>query len=905
MNHMNVQWYNKSSIWLGVFLIVLFYALNASADISKPPLAKKGRLDLREWSFKEKGNIRLDGEWEFYPGVLLMPEDFIKKQIKKTPVYFPVPGLWNGHTADGAPLPAHGYATYRLMIRLNAVGKILGLQQKRMGTAYRLWVNDTLVISNGKVGPSADTMIPQFLPCIGLFFCQADQIQIVLQVSNFYHKKGGVWNPVKLGLSNQIEKSRERTLGFDLFLFGSILIMAFYHFVLFILNRKEKSTLYFGIFCTLVCIRIMVTGQAFLINWFPGVSWEIANKLEYISYYLLVPVFVVFIGSLFRKTIPPRLARIAVWIGWTATLFVLATPGRIFTYSLIYYQAYSLVIMVLSFIYVTLRLKTRNKELMIFYLGLVAPLLSGVNDILYHNQLIFTGDLFPLGLFVFIFCQSILLSIRFSQSFAWAEREKREKIVAVKANQAKSKFLANMSHELRTPLNAVIGFAQIMTQSRTLPAKHQENAKIIQSSGNHLLTLINQVLDLSKIEAGQMTLNSEMFDLSGMLDEIADMFRLKAGSKGISLSLEKEYKLPKTVLCDETKLRQVLINLIGNAVKFTEKGGVILSIKAKIPKPHKCRLYFTVKDTGPGISEAERENLFKAFSQTEAGLKAREGSGLGLPISRAFVQRMGGDIIVKSKKGEGACFIFDVKADIPEDALVKNSARKEHIIKGPVPGQKTFRVLIVDDEKNNRLLLKNILEKVGCRTREANTGIAAVKTCMEWSPDIVFMDIRMPEMDGYSTTREIRAQAGKSTPVIIALSASVFEDEREKIQNVGFDDFIRKPYRQEQIAKALEDHLGFQFIYESPRKGKASCEEGNIQKDTDWAKERVSGLPSELQSGLQKAVALSDYDQILDLINEIKDHDPELSKTLLEWAVRYRFDWMESACSETDTSQKL
>ncbi|MGI0483231.1 ammonium transporter [Geminocystis sp. CENA526] len=386
------------------------------------------------------------------------------------------------------------------------------------------------------------------------------------------------------------------------------------------------------------------------------------------------------------------------------------------------------------------------------------------------------------------------------------------------ANQTKSIFLANMSHELRTPMNAILGFSQIMMRSKTLPEDHQENINIIHRSGNYLLNLINNVLDLSKIEAGKMTLNEKNFDLYTLLAEIEDLFHLKAEDKELQLNFERENNVPRYICTDETKLRQVLINLLNNGIKFTEEGGVNLFVyinpNQRI-KGDEINITFAVEDTGAGIADEDLGKVFEAFSQTEVGRNSQEGTGLGLPISRKFVQLMGGDITIKSKLGEGSIFSFDIVAKVvnANDVEIEARSYSRHVV-ALKSGQQRYRILVVDDRPMNRLLLIKLLQPLGFELKEAGNGKEAIEIWDNWKPHLIWMDMRMPVMDGYEATQHIKGTIKGNATAIIALTASVLEEEKAVILSAGCDDFIRKPFKESVIFEAMAKHLGVEYIYE-------------------------------------------------------------------------------------------
>ncbi|TAG45641.1 MAG: response regulator [Oscillatoriales cyanobacterium] len=337
---------------------------------------------------------------------------------------------------------------------------------------------------------------------------------------------------------------------------------------------------------------------------------------------------------------------------------------------------------------------------------------------------------------------------------------KQAKIAAESANRAKSTFLANMSHELRTPLNAIIGFAHLLVNSKKTAPEQQSSLDIINRSGEHLLKLINDILSLSKIEAGQITLESNAFDLYSLLSDIEGMFQLKTQSKGLQLVFERSSDVPQYVRTDESKLRQVLINLLGNAVKFAETGRVKLTVKclqllAKKPLS-KFFLQFSVKDTGPGIAPDEVSRLFKPFVQASAGRKSQTGTGLGLPISNSFVKLMGGEIRVKSSVGKGTVFSFYIKVSHATESEIYDRQPQKRV-KGLASNQQNYRILVADDESANRLLLTQILKSAGFVVRFADNGIEAVKLWRKYKPHLIWMDLRMPVLDGFQAAQKIRA----------------------------------------------------------------------------------------------------------------------------------------------------
>ncbi len=443
------------------------------------------------------------------------------------------------------------------------------------------------------------------------------------------------------------------------------------------------------------------------------------------------------------------------------------------------------------------------------------------------------------------------------------------------ANKAKSSFIANMSHELRSPLNAILGFSQLMTRSQTLPIEHQESVGIISRSGEHLLTLINNVLDLSKIEAGKTTMNGKNFDLHRLLEHIHDMFQLQAAEQGLQLLLEYTPEVPRYVHSDEVKLRQILINLINNALKFTQAGSVSVRVAGGDRENKNRTLVFEIEDTGAGIVAEELDTLFEAFTQTETGKQAQEGTGLGLSISRKFVQLMGGEMKVSSQVGVGTTFKFEIQVIQVDGSEIITSQPKQTVI-ALEPNQPPYRILIADDKPLNRQLLIKLLNPLGFQLQSAKNGQEAVEICSEWEPHLIWMDMRMPVMDGYTATQKIKGTTKGQATVILALTASVLEEERAVVLSAGCDDFLRKPFREAEIFDAMHKHLGVRYVYENLKPTKT---EGVNSGDVLTAK-IIEALPTDLITQLEEAIVTSNLDLIDAVTEEIHQKNPPLAEAI-------------------------
>ncbi|NRB39148.1 MAG: transporter substrate-binding domain-containing protein [Pseudomonadales bacterium] len=392
----------------------------------------------------------------------------------------------------------------------------------------------------------------------------------------------------------------------------------------------------------------------------------------------------------------------------------------------------------------------------------------------------------------------------------WNRRYKHAMHKAELANQAKSIFLANMSHEIRTPMNAIIGFSELLQNSTSIADEDRQQLLIINNAGNHLLGLINDVLDISKIEAGRISLNDSDFDIRQMLDDMADIFQLSCQGKGLTLQFFGLHSLPTSIHADAGKLRQILINLLGNAVKFTQQGYVHCTAEAVCSGNRLWKIKIVVQDTGPGIADKEYDKVFSTFEQTASGIACEGGTGLGLAISREYARMMAGDINFSSEVDVGTKFTLVFEAGLSGDLEADGSPGLIVALKA---GQKAKTILVVDDNADNRLLINKILSPLGFSVIDAVNGEDALNQFQQHRPDLILMDRRMPVMDGLMATAKIKAsEQGKNTPVI-SLTASAFEDEKQDIIAQGADDFLLKPFKRDELLTMMAAHLDLLFEY--------------------------------------------------------------------------------------------
>lgn len=676
---------------------------DAPVEANNNPQAINGILDLTNWDWAQDGLTSLDGQWEFYWQELLSPEDFKKPDKILKRELITVPMAWNKFKIDGSELSGDGYATYRVLINTSG-DQILGLKIPRIFTSYNLWLDGELIASNGTVARDKKQMVSQYKPQVKYIKPETNQMEIVIQVANFRHRSGGILESIQLGSENQISELRTRNLALELFLFGSLFIIGFYHLGLFIFRTKDKSTLYFGIYALLIAIRTVLVGEIYFINLFPNFSWELAHKLQTSAYYLGVPLLFMFLKSVYPEDVSKKIYSFIKYFAFSFTCLVLFTPAKIFTQFNPIYQLFTLLLVIPYCLYLLFTICYRKREgSYLIAVGVLILILFAINDIVFLSivlndtanhflrNIVTRGNLSSWGLLAFVFAQSLVLAKKLSKSFTKVElmteelqqlnegleemvkerthaletsKEQLEKTYKdlFRSEKARQNLVQNISHDLRTPLTSIKGYVSAITDEIVQePVQQKKYLHRVIEKVTGLEYMVQELMELSQLEARQLKLDFTAIPVELFIKVMIEKYSLDMKTEKVefqtNFSVQQEYLINQFIMADMDRLDRVFTNILNNALKHTSENGQI-SLKFNITED-KQKLLIEISDTGLGIPEKDLSHIFERFYKvSKARQSSQKGSGLGLAITKEIIEYHGGEIWVESEVGVGSQFFF-------------------------------------------------------------------------------------------------------------------------------------------------------------------------------------------------------------------------------------------------------
>lgn len=751
--------------------------------------ARKGVLDLRYVNLNDQ-SISISGECAFYWRRLVKPGD----TITATPDYVSYPSLWNKIRLHGQTLPAEGYATYSLTIILPKNRPQLALLMPDVYCSYRLYINDSLLLSNGRPDTSVQNAIPFWSTQTATLPTATDTLHLLLQVANFWHTKGGTYKHPVIGKGNTLNLQLQRDKAYDLLLAGCLFMGGLFFFGFYAFGSRDKAILYFSIFCIVYSYRMIGTSLYVLHSIFPDLSWFITIRIEYLSLTLGVALFARYFQSVYPKDANRYIVNGVLWICLFYSLLIVTTPPWMFTKGIMPFLGVMFLYIGFAF-YSCIRAVQYKRVGAVFALmscGVMLMVFLIIN--LHYFQVVSTEKWIVFtGYVLFFFLQSLVLSHRFAYTLKKAADEAEQGL------KTKTEFLSTMSHEIRTPLNVVIGMTHLLL--RNTPRKDQEkNLNVLLFSANNLLSIVNDILDYNKIEAGKINFEMIPMDIGSIAQYITGGLSSKAVEKNITLNTEIDPLLTRKIIGDPTRTSQVIYNLVHNAIKFTEQGTVLLSVQAEKITDDKATLTVRISDTGIGIEPEKQQLIFDRFTQADSSTsRSYGGTGLGLAITKRILELQGVELNLKSELGKGSVFYFTQTYSLSNELANQDEQDgKFDVSEKQLQG---ISILVVEDNPFNIMVAQSLLERSGAFVEVATNGEEALEKIQPGKYRLVLMDLNMPVMDGFEATRRLRAR-GVTLPVI-ALTASLPAEVEEDVQSAGLTDIVVKPFNPDELFRVI------------------------------------------------------------------------------------------------------
>jgi len=805
---MSIKKVNKNILLVSILIVTLAAILGVSGFQGQDKnriYPVNGTIDIQSWDKLQDGALNLTGQWDFYWNRLLTYKEIMNTgQIPDLKV--DVPDAWNSYKLQGENLPGFGFATYRLRVINAEKGLPMSMRIPTFSTAYELYIDDTLISSNGKVGISKEQFKPEYRPKVVYFTPEETSFDIIIHVANFTYARGGMWYALDMGTPGQIQKIDRNIVNKDLLLFGALSVMAIYYMSIFLLRREDRSSLYFVFMCILFACRTVVYGDYLIYGMLPNISHHAIVIIEY-NTLVWFPVFADYmVGELFPEETSRKVLKAVLIYASVMALVFLVTPVYFFTGMVLFIEASAILAGAYAIICAGKAFAKGRRDSLLVITGALSVIGSSVHDVFYQNNFILSdfGELAPFGLFIMLLIQSFVLSRRFSEAFKNVNALSRK---LLELDKIKDEFLANTSHELRTPLSGILGITEAMLREDEAEAKldnrQRQDLATIAGSCRRLANLVNDILDYSKLKYGDIKLDIKPVRLDGIIQTVVKVFSQLSKVKDYDVIFDLPEEMPP-VMADENRIIQVFYNLIGNAAKFTVSGHIKVSARKTDNMLEIC-----VSDTGQGIPEDKLEDIFKSFEQVDTSLTRKHGgTGLGLSITRQLVELQGGRIWVESRLGSGSDFYFTlpIAAEYPAEKELDISVLEfaaaeleEKSITIKKDGA-NIHILLVDDDAVNLQASASILAVGGYAVTAVNSGRAALEEIRKSSEySLVVLDVMMPEMSGYEVCRKIReSKSIFDLPVLMLTSKTSMEDVITGF-DAGANDYLTKSFEPEEL----------------------------------------------------------------------------------------------------------
>jgi two-component system sensor histidine kinase ChiS len=802
--------------------IIIYAIIHDSTKIgsaNKPmPTAINGVIDLREWDFEKDGMVKLDGQWEFYSNQFLSPLDFTNN-VQRYNSFLSIPGIYANH----------GHGTLRLKLLIKQPNEVNSIKIEFLESAYTLWSNNQEIMSAGSVGISKQEMKPRVMPKTASFSAKDGEVYLTLQVSNYYSKLGFI-DTIIIGEPSHMANNVRKNLAFDLFIFGCAIMAAVYNLGLFVKRKKNKSTLYSAIVCIIIAIRTIFLGERFIYSLFPNFSYLVAAKVMLWTFYLYIPIVVLFINSFYNKILSIWVVKISILSAYVYAFLILISPNKYYMNIILPFEVLTALLLIYMIYKISsLYIKNSSSDY-IMVIGLSALLITRMNDVLYEYSIIMTGSFASFGTLIFILVNSYLLAERQSEAFNNAENisEKLESL-----NNLKDEFLAVTSHELKTPLNGIIGLSEILNHEggSNLSQDEKQNLSLINTSAKRLSNLVNDITVFSKLRNEDIKLQREHVDMSNLADTVVKFCSLTLDNRNVTIINLINSDAP-FVYGDKERIEQILFNLVGNAAKFTSHGTIKLSYAIE-----DSFMEIFIEDSGIGIPEHKLEGIFEIYEQVEGISEKYGGTGLGLYITRKLVELHGGTIGVTSAVGKGSKFNFTLpickmknkESTYKFEAIAKSSTLEAEGTENTATSsvstssvelyrkKEKQKILIVDDEYVNQKVLERYLPKKSFLTLKASSGREALRLVEENQDiDLIILDMMMPDLLGCEVSKIIRKNYSLFELPILIMTANSNTSNLVLSFECGANDYLAKPFNQYELLARVNTLIALKnSVYEA------------------------------------------------------------------------------------------